>query len=953
MNIFSSFKKVTLCVAVLIVSIVVMPKTTLAYTAGDVAFVTQWTVSANNLTITIPTNPDYAGQYDYNVDWGDSTTPDSGDTGDALHTYASPGVYNVTITGTFPAISFGLISSDVASELTDILQWGTNSWQSMNGAFVGCAGLTTLSATDTPNLSQVTDMSVMFHNDTNFNSNIDNWNVSNVTDMSSMFDTATAFNQPLNSWNVAKVTNMQGMFWTDAAFNQPLDSWKVSSVTNMNGMFFGAISFNQDISSWDVSNVTSMTNMFNTALSDSNYDNILSNWSTENLQEGVVFNAGQSHYCSAPGKAGRAYLISNFGWTIYDDGGCPYMTSATVNGSMITLTYNEDLLGSSLPTASDFVVHNDRTGDDVTISNIAIVGPSVIFTLATPTLVNDSISLTYTPGTNPIEDADENLAVSLSNYGVTNQTPASLDYAAGPNGSISGSSSQVVASGDLGATVTAVPNAGYAFIGWSDGQGSASRNDYANYNISVTANFVPDCGLISVINNPDASIVVGTKLYVLGGKDGNISVVDTLTNTVIATFPGLQGTLNAGVLIGTDLYITDDNNNEVYVIDTLTNTVTNTITVGLGPMFPVLVGNKVYVINKKDKTVSAIDTVTKTVTATISVGSDPVSATLSGTKLYVVNSNKKGDHGSVTVIDTTTDTAIATINNVGENPSSATLVGTKLYIEYNNSGNSISVIDTTTDTRIYNITVGNIPSTAVLVGTSLYVLNFGDTSISVVDTTNDTVTTTFTVGASLGRVTLVGKNLYIINSGNYSTNTISVVNTDTNSLTGTITVGPLPVSSVLIGTRLYVLNGNSNSVSIINTLTNDTLTCSAPSSLSSPTLVAAPTVSGGGSNITWTPQTGFVDHSKDVTSTITILSSSSSVTALFTKDLKRGSVSSDVKRLQIYLRLHGFVVKPEGKETTTFGPKTKTQLTLFQKSVGLDPDGSFGTKTRKYVNSHQ
>ena len=947
MNIFSSFKKVTLCVAVLIVSIVVMPKTTLAYTAG--AFVTQWTVSANNLTITIPTNPDYAGQYSYNVDWGDSTTPDSGDTSDALHTYASPGVYNVTITGTFPAISFGLISSDVASELTDILQWGTNSWQSMNGAFVGCAGLTTLSATDTPDLSQVTDMSVMFHNDTNFNSNIDNWNVSNVTYMSSMFDTATAFNQPLNSWNVAKVTNMQGMFWSDAAFNQPLDSWKVSSVTNMSGMFFGAISFNQDISSWDVSSVTSMTNMFNGyALSIANYDNILVNWSTENLQEGVVFNAGQSHYCSAPGKAGRAYLISNFGWTIYDDGGCPYMTSAAVNGSTLTLTYNEDLLASSLPTASDFVVHNDRTGDDVTISNIAIVGPSVIFTLATPTLVNDSISLTYTPGTNPIEDADENLAVSLSSYGVTNQTPATLDYAAGPNGSISGSSSQVVAPGDLGATVTAVPNAGYAFIGWSDGQGSASRNDYANYNISVTANFVPDCGIISVINNPSASVVVGTRLYVLGGKDGNISVVDTLTNTVIATITDLQDTLNGGVLVGTDLYITSDQ--YVYIIDTLTNTVTNTITVGRGVMSPVLVGNKVYVINRKDKTVSAVDTVTKTVTATISVGSDPASATLSGTKLYVVNSNKKGDHGSVTVIDTTTDTTTTAIT-LDENPSSATLVGTKLYVEYNN-GNSISVIDTTTDTIVDTITVGNIPSTAVLVGTSLYVLNFDDTSISVIDTTNDTVTTTFTAGASFGPVTLVGKNLYIINSGNHNSNTISVINTDTNSLIGTITVGPRPISSVLVGTMLYVLNGGSNSVSIINTLTNDTLICSAPSSPSSPTLVAAPTVSGGGSNITWMPQTGFVDHSKDATPTVTTPSSSPSVTALFTKNLKRGSVSSDVKRLQIYLRLHGFVVTPEGKETTTFGPKTKTELSLFQKSVGLTPDGVFGTATRKYVNSH-
>ena len=43
--------------------------------------------------------------FDYEVDWGDNST-DSGVTGNITHTYATPGVYIVKVTGTFPNIYF-------------------------------------------------------------------------------------------------------------------------------------------------------------------------------------------------------------------------------------------------------------------------------------------------------------------------------------------------------------------------------------------------------------------------------------------------------------------------------------------------------------------------------------------------------------------------------------------------------------------------------------------------------------------------------------------------------------------------------------------------------------------------------------------------------------------------------------------------------------------------------
>ncbi len=62
--------------------------------------------------------------------------------------------------------------------------------------------------------------------------------------------------------------------------------------------------------------------------------------------------------------------------------------------------------------------------------------------------------------------------------------------AAGANGTITGVSPQTVNSGESGTAVTAVPNAGYHFVSWSDGITTATRTD-ANVmdHITVTANF--------------------------------------------------------------------------------------------------------------------------------------------------------------------------------------------------------------------------------------------------------------------------------------------------------------------------------------------------------------------------------------------------------------------------------------------------------------------------------
>ena len=264
-------------------------------------FITTWQTDnpgdSNDNQITIPT--DGVG-YNYTVDWGDGNA-DVGVTGSITHTYAVPGTYQVSISGDFPKIFFDDVGD--GPKLLSIDQWGDQVWVAMNRAFRGATNMV-INATDTPDLSDVTNMNFMFDN-TTFNDDIDEWDVSNVqlmgsvfrdnpnfnqdlcswdtssvTSMSSMFLGATAFNGDISCWNTANVTSMANMFHTASAFNQDIGGWDLGMVTTTATMFFRAAAFDQDIGAWDVSMVTSMQGMFQEAVS---FNQDLSLWDTGNV----------------------------------------------------------------------------------------------------------------------------------------------------------------------------------------------------------------------------------------------------------------------------------------------------------------------------------------------------------------------------------------------------------------------------------------------------------------------------------------------------------------------------------------------------------------------------------------------------------------------------------------------------------------------------------------------
>ena len=95
---------------------------------------------------------------------------------------------------------------------------------------------------------------------------------------------------------------------------------------------------------------------------------------------------------------------------------------AVVEGTRLTLTYDEALDGGSRPVSGDFTVSG---GDRVrTVTGVRVRGSAVELTLDPGAEhLEAGIRVSYTPGANPIRDVPGNEAESVSQEPVTNETP--------------------------------------------------------------------------------------------------------------------------------------------------------------------------------------------------------------------------------------------------------------------------------------------------------------------------------------------------------------------------------------------------------------------------------------------------------------------------------------------------------------------------------------------------
>ncbi len=294
-------------------------------------FVSVWQTdnngTSNNDEITIP------GTGDFNYSWAQINS-----TGDTLATGTGSGsdvqtinfggngigTYRISITpDNSNATPFNRIEFNNAGDkdkIINIEQWGDIVWASLENAYYGADSLM-ISATDTINLSNVTNMNYAFAR-TNIDvvANIDDWDVSTVTSMEGLFYKAVAFNDTLTNWDVSGVTTMDSMFIDAGEFNNDIGNWNVSNVTSMVEIFRNASKFNQNIGDWDIQNISDSLSFANSGMDCTNYSKTLHGWLfNPNLPSGIVLNAeGCTH--STDFFKDKVIFDSLYNWDITDNG---------------------------------------------------------------------------------------------------------------------------------------------------------------------------------------------------------------------------------------------------------------------------------------------------------------------------------------------------------------------------------------------------------------------------------------------------------------------------------------------------------------------------------------------------------------------------------------------------------------------------------------------------------
>jgi YVTN family beta-propeller protein len=362
--------------------------------------------------------------------------------------------------------------------------------------------------------------------------------------------------------------------------------------------------------------------------------------------------------------------------------------------------------------------------------------------------------------------------------------------------------------------------------------------------------FLPTLTLLIALSNTLSSL---TNAYVAnsGGAD-NVLVYDTSgTGTTLIAMPpvGANPAMLAVSPDGLRAYVCNLNStmmtpSSVSVIQTATNTeivrlnmpaTTNSLYAAFTPD-----ATKAYIVNFQNaamvnSTITVIDntlTPPAVIGAPITVGlrAQMIAITPDGTRAYVPNFASD----SVTVIDTLNDTVLTTIP-VGNGPIHLAISpdGGKVYVtNYLDAAGTVSVIDTSTDTVSSTITIPpymmmmtNSPQFVLFTpdGQEAYVANYDNDTLTVINANTDLISIPHLPLAGSGPFYIVispdGANLYVAESG---TNLVNVVSTASHTNTANIVVGSLPVNLAVTpdGSKVYVANSGSANIHVIDTATN-------------------------------------------------------------------------------------------------------------------------------------
>ena len=248
------------------------------------------------------------------ADWGDGFIT-SLVNGNNTHVYAASGVYTIKIySKIFGGVYFN--NGGDKAKITQILSWGDGLFKNAITAFQGCTNLTAIA----PNIKLLATSVQSMHQSNTSLLAAPNYRLTRVTNTSYMYASCSSI-QTAAAINMSKVTNAANMHQGNTALTS-IPFYDLSAATNVSFMFQVCSSVTT-VPLLNLSSVTNATSFLQgVTLTTASYSDFLVHLATLPLQSTVTFHGGNSKYNAAGGVA-RAYLISNFGWTITDGGAAP------------------------------------------------------------------------------------------------------------------------------------------------------------------------------------------------------------------------------------------------------------------------------------------------------------------------------------------------------------------------------------------------------------------------------------------------------------------------------------------------------------------------------------------------------------------------------------------------------------------------------------------------------
>lgn len=364
-----------------------------------------------------------------------------------------------------------------------------------------------------------------------------------------------------------------------------------------------------------------------------------------------------------------------------------------------------------------------------------------LFVISTPSYAQSNQTVTSGSTTVPVT-----FPAAGCSYTWTNSDP-SIGLPASGTGNIPAFTAKNTGVSTVTATITATPTSvnGFAYITNGGAAGAVSVIDISTD--KVVATIPVGSNPMGVAISPD-----GTRVYVTNQLSATVSVINALTNKVIATYSMPQFSEPSDILISPDgktLYVADYNIGTISVVNAATGAITSTVVVGNNPWLMALSpdGGILYVTNPVLANIAVINTSSNTITATIPLSSEPTGMTISpdGSRLYVGLYNTN----TIAVISTSNYTVVGTAAaGVNSSSNAVTPDGSRVYVSNGYDG-TVSVINTADNSTVATIPLGTGTGMINVSRDGSKVYAIGGNQVFVISTQTNSVIATISAGSGL------------------------------------------------------------------------------------------------------------------------------------------------------------------------------------------------------------